>query len=97
MLIIANSPFVFGYAKPVPVNFNNLRNPKRDMIWVALAGPVTNLVLAVWLHDCSGRCWRRALGGDGGSSRRDRRSAISFTVDPDGSERHFDQYRLGGV
>ena len=46
MLIIANSPFVFGYAKPVPVNFNNLRNPKRDMIWVAAAGPVTNLLLA---------------------------------------------------
>ena len=46
-LIVANSPFVFGYAKPVPVNFNNLRNPKRDMIWVAAAGPVTNLMLAV--------------------------------------------------
>ncbi len=36
-----------GWAKPVPVNFNNLRNPKRDMIWVALAGPVTNILLAV--------------------------------------------------
>ncbi|MGH7872135.1 MAG: site-2 protease family protein [Candidatus Binatia bacterium] len=47
MLIVAQSPFVFGYAKPVPVNFNNLRNPKRDMIWVALAGPVTNLLLAL--------------------------------------------------
>jgi Zn-dependent protease len=35
-----------GWAKPVPVNFNNLRNPKRDMIWVAAAGPLTNLVLA---------------------------------------------------
>lgn len=46
MLIVAHSPFVFGYAKPVPVNFNNLRNPKRDMIWVAAAGPATNLVLA---------------------------------------------------
>jgi Zn-dependent protease len=46
MLIVAHSPFVFGYAKPVPVNFNNLRNPKRDMIWVAAAGPVTNLLLA---------------------------------------------------
>jgi Zn-dependent protease len=46
MLIVANSPFVFGYAKPVPVNFHNLRNPKRDMIWVAVAGPVTNLLLA---------------------------------------------------
>lgn len=35
-----------GWAKPVPVNFNNLRNPKRDMIWVAVAGPVTNMLLA---------------------------------------------------
>lgn len=35
-----------GWAKPVPVNFNNLRSPKRDMIWVAAAGPVTNLILA---------------------------------------------------
>lgn len=36
-----------GWAKPVPVNFNNLRHPKRDMIWVAAAGPVTNFILAV--------------------------------------------------
>ena len=42
--------FLFGYAKPVPVNFNNLRNPKRDMSWVALAGPASNLVQALlWL------------------------------------------------
>ncbi len=46
MLILAHSPFVFGYAKPVPVNFHNLRNPKRDMIWVAAAGPAMNLLLA---------------------------------------------------
>lgn len=47
LLIVVGSPFVFGYAKPVPVNFYNLRSPKRDMIWVALAGPATNLVLAL--------------------------------------------------
>lgn len=47
LLIISNAPFLFGYAKPVPVNFFNLHNPKRDMIWVALAGPVTNLLLAL--------------------------------------------------
>lgn len=35
-----------GWAKPVPVNFNNLRSPKRDMIWVSVAGPTTNLLLA---------------------------------------------------
>ncbi|MDP8263397.1 MAG: site-2 protease family protein [Candidatus Ancaeobacter aquaticus] len=37
----------FGYAKPVPVNFGNLGNPKRDMIWVAIAGPASNIVAAV--------------------------------------------------
>lgn len=39
--------FGFGWARPVPVNAGNLRRPKRDMIWVALAGPLTNLLLAV--------------------------------------------------
>ena len=39
--------FLFGYAKPVPVNFGALRNPKRDMVWVALAGPMANLVMAL--------------------------------------------------
>lgn len=47
LLMIAHSPFLFGYAKPVPVNFTNLRYPKRDMIWVALAGPATNILLAL--------------------------------------------------
>lgn len=39
--------FLFGYAKPVPVQFGRLRNPKRDMVWVALAGPGANFVQAV--------------------------------------------------
>lgn len=39
--------FLFGYAKPVPVNFGRLRNPKKDMVWVALAGPGANLVQAI--------------------------------------------------
>ena len=39
--------FLFGYAKPVPVRFGNLRNPKRDMIWVALAGPAANFAQAL--------------------------------------------------
>ena len=39
--------FLFGYAKPVPVNFGQLRNPKRDMIWVALAGPASNFAQAL--------------------------------------------------
>ncbi|MBC7489262.1 MAG: site-2 protease family protein [Glaciimonas sp.] len=42
--------FLFGYAKPVPVNFGQLRKPKRDMAWVALAGPAANLVMALgWM------------------------------------------------
>jgi len=48
MLYFATSgAFLFGYAKPVPVRFGNLRNPKRDMIWVALAGPAANLAQAL--------------------------------------------------
>jgi Zn-dependent protease len=46
MLLLAHSPFLFGYAKPVPVNFRSLRNPRLDMVWVALAGPATNIALA---------------------------------------------------
>ncbi|MBX9836060.1 MAG: site-2 protease family protein [Burkholderiaceae bacterium] len=40
--------FLFGYAKPVPVNFSNLRNPKRHMVWVALAGPASNFAQAIF-------------------------------------------------
>lgn len=47
MLLVAGSPFLFGYAKPVPIDYRKLHNPKRDMIWVAVAGPVTNLLLAL--------------------------------------------------
>ena len=47
VLLVMQSPFLFGYAKPVPVNFRKLSSPKRDMIWVALAGPLTNLTLAI--------------------------------------------------
>ncbi len=46
-LTLAIGGFFFGWAKPVPVNFNNLRHPKRDMIWVAAAGPAANLVMAI--------------------------------------------------
>ena len=49
MLVLLSSPFIFGAAKPVPVRFDKLRNPKRDMVWVALAGPGSNLVQAfIW-------------------------------------------------
>ena len=39
---------LFGWAKPVPVNFANLRNPKKDMLWVAAAGPASNLIMAIF-------------------------------------------------
>ena len=47
MLLLSHSPFLFGYARPVPVNFRALRHPRIDMVWVALAGPATNIVLAL--------------------------------------------------
>jgi Zn-dependent protease len=47
--MLGGAPFIFGWAKPVPVNFGNLRQPKRDMIWVAGAGPLANFVMAfIW-------------------------------------------------
>ena len=47
LLLLAKAPFLFGYAKPVPVNFGRLNHPRRDMVWVALAGPGMNMALAV--------------------------------------------------
>ncbi|MFC0243787.1 site-2 protease family protein [Rhodopseudomonas telluris] len=47
LLLAMQSPFLFGYAKPVPVNFRGLRHPRRDMILVAAAGPAINIVLAL--------------------------------------------------
>ena len=46
LLFSTSGAFMFGYAKPVPVRFGNLHNPKRDMVWVALAGPASNLAQA---------------------------------------------------
>jgi Zn-dependent protease len=47
ILLLSHSPFLFGYARPVPVNFRALRNPRIGMIFVALAGPATNIALAL--------------------------------------------------
>ena len=50
VLLLSSSGFIFGWAKPVPINFNALRNRKNGMIWVALAGPGANIVMAIcWL------------------------------------------------
>jgi len=45
--LLGGSAILFGWAKPVPVNFANLRRPKKDMLWVAAAGPGVNLLMAV--------------------------------------------------
>jgi Zn-dependent protease len=65
VLLLLRSPFLFGYAKPVPINFRALRNPRRDMILVAAAGPGINIAIAVvaallfhlvdYLPDAAGR------------------------------------------
>jgi Zn-dependent protease len=47
ILIASQGRYAFGWAKPVPVNFSRLHNPKRDMLWVAAAGPASNLLMAV--------------------------------------------------
>lgn len=47
LLLLMHSPFLFGYAKPVPVNFRALRNPRRDTVLVAFAGPAMNIALAI--------------------------------------------------
>jgi len=49
ILIMTHSPVLFGWPKPVPVDFFNLNNPKRDMVWVGLAGPAANLIFAILL------------------------------------------------
>ncbi len=48
LLILIQAPFLFGWAKPVPVDWRNLRNPKRDMALVALMGPLSNFVMALF-------------------------------------------------
>lgn len=53
ILLFSGGAFLFGYAKPVPVDFGRLRNPKRDMLWVAAAGPGANLFMAL--------CWALLL------------------------------------
>jgi len=47
ILLVSGGDFLFGWAKPVPVNFGRLRNPKKDMLWVAAAGPLSNLAMAL--------------------------------------------------
>lgn len=48
ILLLSTGGILFGWAKPVPVNFGRLRHPKRDMLWVAAAGPAANLAMALF-------------------------------------------------
>jgi Zn-dependent protease len=48
IMMLMFSPFIFGWAKPVPVAFNKLNNPKRDMVWVAIAGPLANIAMGIF-------------------------------------------------
>ena len=74
---LMSAPFLFGWAKPVPVNFGNLRHPKRDMIWVAGAGPAANFVMArrvgvpAGRHGTFGTMVERRAVQDGGDRVQD--------------------------
>ncbi len=48
LLAITKAPFLFGWAKPVPINYWNLKNPRKDMVWVAAAGPAANFLMALF-------------------------------------------------
>ncbi len=93
MVMLWVSGAALGYAKPVPVNFMNLRKPKSDMVWVAAAGPLTNFALAVLsglaLRGLVGVGWvseadiLRAMVGMGGGSSADLGGPLS------GGAHHF--------
>jgi Zn-dependent protease len=68
MLIVMHAPFLFGYARPVPVDYRRLRHPKRDMIFVAAAGPVTNLILATLSAVAFRRLLHLELPADGAAT-----------------------------
>ena len=57
ILLFSGDSFLFGYAKPVPVDFGRLRRPKRDMLWVAAAGPLANLGMALGWAACLKLAW----------------------------------------
>src|SRR6202162_5400480 len=65
--VLTKAPlFLFGWAKPVPVNFDNLRNPKRDMFWVAGAGPAANFAMAAgWAFLLKAAAPGAAMASDG--------------------------------
>ncbi len=72
ILLLLHTGFLFGYAKPVPVNPDNLRHPRRDMVFVALAGPLSNILMAFLfmslLHGLNGMDGGPAMGGGEGGA-----------------------------
>lgn len=61
-ILYLTSPFIFGFAKPVPINYNNLRNSKKDVIYVALAGPLSNIIMAIlWVFILYGALLNESL------------------------------------
>jgi len=56
LYLATSGQFLFGYAKPVPVDFSRLHHPKRDMVWVAFAGPASNFLQALVWQPCSMSC-----------------------------------------
>ena len=60
-LLVFTTGYMFGYAKPVPVNFRRLRQPRRDMVLVAAAGPGSNVAARHCLGDCAATCSRNRL------------------------------------
>jgi hypothetical protein len=85
ILLVSAGGLLFGWAKPVPVNFANLRRPKQDMLWVAAAGPGANLVMALF--------WALVLKLAIGSSRHD----VFRSPEGNGARRHRHQWRADGV
>jgi len=100
LLALLSSPFIFGYAKPVPVDFSRLRNPKKQMAWVALAGPLANLLMAFFV-DAVVFCFairgnqRSIFPRNGGSWRENQPDSVrfqSFSIAATGWWKNRDQY-----
>ena len=79
ILAISHAP-VFGWAKPVPVNYRRLRNPRRDMVLVALAGPGMNLLLALLGAMLLGATFALSGGADQGAARLIAANAVNFIL-----------------
>ena len=80
MLLFLRAPFLFGYAKPVPVNFSALNHPRRDMVLVALAGPGMNLILALLGAAILAATVYFSGGAEDGAARLVAANALNFVL-----------------